>query len=256
MHFTAPCISSLGIYGVSWWSNFLSSTVCFFTLLPCAKNTHLLSTVMHGRDTKQGLGLALRLRGVFGSISGRKMDSEVLTGRVCSSLGLPELGLHERVCVYLWEIPILLPAHPGESDALLPVLLSCNSANLSEWLGIFFLTCALYYKPPLQCPQQLQGAAGLRSGQGARFCTLWDVTPPGVSTGCRWSHGSILCFPAAQTCQSCQNPCMGAFRELGSEAFGSCNYTNKGLLTTTAFPCFTVWCLGSWSLSAVTWVWV
>lgn len=48
---------------------------------PCCHvlNTHLLSTVMHGRDTKQGLGSALRLRGVFGSISGRKMDSDVLT---------------------------------------------------------------------------------------------------------------------------------------------------------------------------------
>lgn len=48
---------------------------------PCChvQNTNLLPTVMHGRGTKQGLGLALRLRGVFGSISGRKVDSYVLT---------------------------------------------------------------------------------------------------------------------------------------------------------------------------------
>lgn len=55
--------------------------VALSAFLPCChvQNTHLLSTVMHGRDTKQGLGLALRLRAMFGSTSGRKMDSDVLT---------------------------------------------------------------------------------------------------------------------------------------------------------------------------------
>lgn len=41
--------------------------------------------------------------------------------------------------------------------------LSCHLASFS-WLGIFFffLTCALYHKAQFQCPQQLQGDAGLR----------------------------------------------------------------------------------------------
>lgn len=50
----------------------------------------------------RALGLALKLRGVLNSsISGKKMDSDVLTWLVCSSLGLPDLGLHERVCIYM-----------------------------------------------------------------------------------------------------------------------------------------------------------
>lgn len=85
---------------------------------------------------------------------------------------------------------------------------------------------------------------------GSAVLRLWDVTravfPQAAGgPGHFEPRGSILCFPSAQTCQRCQNPCVGAFSELGSEAFGSCNYTNKGLLTTTAFASFTVWCLGS-----------
>lgn len=48
--------------------------------------------------------------------------------------------------------------------------LSCNLASPS----FFFLTCALYHKPQLQCPQQLQGAAGLR----------WDRERGSAPCGC------------------------------------------------------------------------
>lgn len=105
------------------------------------QNTRPLPTAVHGRDTKQALGLALRQRGVFGSICGRKMDSDVLTCRVCSSLGLPDLGLHERVCVYLWEIPILLSAGPGvwrssEEVKGFSALFFCLSWNCSYFLDL------------------------------------------------------------------------------------------------------------------------
>lgn len=85
---------------------------------------------------------------------------------------------------------------------------------------------------------------------GSAVLRLWDVTravfPQAAGgPGHFEPRGSILCFSSAQTCQRCQNPCVGAFSELGSEALGSCNYANKGLLTTTAFASFTVWCLGS-----------
>lgn len=88
---------------------------------PCChvQNILLLSTVLHGRDTKQGLGLALGLRGVFGSVSGRRMDSDVLTC-VCSSLGLPELGLQEPVCCTCERLPSssLQAQQSVESDLL------------------------------------------------------------------------------------------------------------------------------------------
>ena len=57
----------------------------------------------------RALGLALKLRGVlYSSISGRKMDSDVLTLLVCSFLGLPDLGLHERVCIYMHKQSLCL----------------------------------------------------------------------------------------------------------------------------------------------------
>lgn len=208
---------------------------------PCChvQNTHLLSTVVHGRDTKQGLGLALRLRDVFGSISGRKMDSDVLTWHVCSSLGLPKLGLHEPVCMYLWETPILLSADPGQSEALLPVPFIMSFSKL-QLVGDFLFLFDLCFVPQssISVPPAAARWCWTEAGQGAG-----NVTPPCVSTGCRCCcafSASILCFPSAQTCQNCQNPCVGAFSKLGSEAFGSCNYTNKALLTTTSFACFTV----------------
>lgn len=62
MHFTAPCISSVGIYDVPWCSNFPSSPVCFFTLLPCAKYPSAVNCCAW-QGYKTGLGFSPQTEG-------------------------------------------------------------------------------------------------------------------------------------------------------------------------------------------------
>lgn len=182
MHFTALCISSVGIYDVSWWSNFPSSTVCFFTLLPCAKYPSTVHCYAW-QGYKTGLGLSPEIEGCVWQYLWQE-DGFRCADLTCLQLsGFARPGLAQACsCVPVRDShpPLCRPRSLKNQMPCCQFPLSCNLASPSECLemSFFFLTCALYQKPQLQCPQQLQSDAGLRSGQGARFCTcgMWHHT--------------------------------------------------------------------------------
>lgn len=100
--FTAPSISALQICDVFWWKNFPHSAVCSFTVLQCAKypspvNSHARLGCRVGA-LGEGSGCVCCMH-THSTVPGRRMDTDVLTSLVSSSLDLPDLGLHRRVCI-------------------------------------------------------------------------------------------------------------------------------------------------------------
>lgn len=182
MHFTAPCISSVGIYDVSWWSSFPSSTVCFVTVLPCAKHPSAASCYAW-QGCKTGLGFSPQTEGCVWHHLWQE-DGFRCADLTCLQLpGFARPGL-ARACLCVpardSHSSSLQAQEPEGAHALLPVPF-VMSFSKPHWVAgdffFFFLTCALYHRPQLQCPQQLPGDAGLRSGRGARFCAcgMWQA---------------------------------------------------------------------------------
>lgn len=169
-----PCISSVGIYGVSWWSNFPSSTVCFFTLLPCAKYQSTANCYAH-HGYKTGLGFSPQIEGCVWQYLWQE------GGFICADLTCLQLSVFARpglaracLCVPVRDSHPPLQTQENQMPCC-QFPLSRDLASLSECSGIYFFFLSVL------CTTNL-------SGQGAWFCTLWRVAPRGVSAGCRWSH--------------------------------------------------------------------
>lgn len=178
-----PCISSVGIYGVSWWSNFPSSTVCFFTLLPCAKYQSTANCYAQ-QGYKTGLGFCPQIEGCVWQYLWQE------GGFVCADLTCLQLSVFARpglaracLCVPVRD------SHPSlqTQENQMPCCqfpLSCNLASLSEWSGIYFFFL------PLLCTTDLSASAA------ARWC--WTEVRTGSVVLHPVACGTTWCFHRLQ----------------------------------------------------------
>lgn len=143
-------------------------------MLPCAKHPSAASCCAW-QGCKTGLGFSPQTEGCVWHHLWQE-DGFRCADLTCLQLpGFARPGL-ARACLCVpardSHPPLCRPRSLKEHMPSCQFPLSCHLASPTEWLGIFFffLTCALYHRPQLQCPQQLPGDAGRRLGWGARFC--------------------------------------------------------------------------------------
>lgn len=131
---------------MSWWSNFPSSTVCFFTLLPCAKYPSTVNCYAW-QGYKTGLGFSPQTEGYVWQYLWQK-DGFRCADLTCLQLsGFAQPGL-AWACWCVCTCKRFLSSFLQTQENQMPCCqfpLSCNLASLSEWLGIFIFLLDLCF---------------------------------------------------------------------------------------------------------------